>query len=142
MHCIADNALAVQVPYFPPLQSLADFTPDACRQLIAAASGWSLQQLQQPERGSDAGALQLHSVKSWVMSAQVAEEYTGWDDRVLLLGDAAHRCAAGVSCCELLATVLACTNSSSAGLSLLLPRPTPTCALLLAPGFRRQAALA
>jgi hypothetical protein len=85
-----------QVPYYPPLQSPADFTPAVCRQLIADAAGWPLAQLQQQPAaaGSAAGGqggLQLHSVKSWVMSAVVAEDYCAWGGRVMLAGDAAHR---------------------------------------------------
>jgi 2-polyprenyl-6-methoxyphenol hydroxylase-like FAD-dependent oxidoreductase len=83
-----------QVPYYPPLQSPADFTPEVCRQLIADAAGWPLAQLQQPAAaaaGPGQAGFQLHSVKSWVMSAVVAEDYCAWGGRVMLAGDAAHR---------------------------------------------------
>jgi 2-polyprenyl-6-methoxyphenol hydroxylase-like FAD-dependent oxidoreductase len=35
--------------------------------------------------------LQVHSIKDWVMSAEVADEYAAWGNRLLLAGDAAHR---------------------------------------------------
>jgi hypothetical protein len=31
-------------------------------------------------------------VRNWVMSAEVADAFAAWDNRVLLAGDAAHRC--------------------------------------------------
>jgi 2-polyprenyl-6-methoxyphenol hydroxylase-like FAD-dependent oxidoreductase len=34
---------------------------------------------------------QVHSIKDWVMSAEVADEYAAWGNRLLLAGDAAHR---------------------------------------------------
>jgi 2-polyprenyl-6-methoxyphenol hydroxylase-like FAD-dependent oxidoreductase len=37
------------------------------------------------------GGLQVHSIKDWVMSAEVADEYAAWGNRLLLAGDAAHR---------------------------------------------------
>lgn len=87
----------MQVPYFPPLQSPAQFTPSVCQQLIEAAAGFSQQQQQQvrvhaPQASQEAGGgPAVHSVKTWVMSAEVAEEYADWGDRLLLAGDAAHR---------------------------------------------------
>ncbi|WIA08637.1 hypothetical protein OEZ85_008065 [Tetradesmus obliquus] len=97
-HDLEQGEFVAQVPYYPPLQSPADFTPEVCRQLIADAAGWSLAQLQQPAAAAAAGAagpgqhgFQLHSVKSWAMSAVVAEDYCAWGSRVMLAGDAAHR---------------------------------------------------
>eukprot|EP00775_Hariotina_reticulata_P010552 gene10552-10712_t len=90
-HDLNSGEFVAQVPYFPPLQTLSDFTPQLCHQLIAAASGWSLQQLMQPTGPRHSPGLQLHSVKSWVMTAQVAADYSALGGQVLLLGDAAHR---------------------------------------------------
>lgn len=83
-----------QVPYYPPLQSPQQFTPDFCKQVIAAAAGWPVEKLQQDLAvgvASSSTGFHLHSVKSWVMSALVADEFEAWDSRLLLLGDAAHR---------------------------------------------------
>ena len=50
-----------QVPYFPPMQSLADFSDAACARLLGAAAGAPL---------SD---LHVRQVRPWTMHAQVAE---------------------------------------------------------------------
>lgn len=90
----------LQVPYFPPLQSPSQLTPELCQELIQAAAGFTTQQQQQVSAGaptvgaggvSAGGGLQVHTVKNWIMSAEVAEEYAAWGDRLLLAGDAAHR---------------------------------------------------
>lgn len=101
--CSVGVSVHVQVPYFPPLQSPAQFTPELCRDIIQAAAGFTQQQQQQQASSgvhgpvSTAGdACQVHSIKPWVMSAEVADEYTAWGNRLLLAGDAAHRCAASV----------------------------------------------
>lgn len=100
--CTGGVSVHVQVPYFPPLQSPAQFTPELCRDIIQAAAGFTQQQQQQARSGvhgpvSTAGdACQVHSIKPWVMSAEVADEYAAWSNRLLLAGDAAHRCAASM----------------------------------------------
>eukprot|EP00878_Enallax_costatus_P037940 GHUV01043048.1.p2 GENE.GHUV01043048.1~~GHUV01043048.1.p2 ORF type:complete len:127 (+),score=45.64 GHUV01043048.1:781-1161(+) len=105
--CVCVHSL--QVPYYPPLQSPADFTPEFCKQVIAAAAGWPLQQLLQNQAvsssavgsghtnssnnssSSTSSGFQLCSVKNWVMSTLVADEYAAWGNRVILVGDSAHR---------------------------------------------------
>lgn len=83
----------LQVPYYPPLQSPRHFTADVCKHIIAAAAGWPIDKLQldQVGRSGTSAGFQLHSVKNWVMSALVADEYLAWGSRVMLVGDAAHR---------------------------------------------------
>ena len=54
----------LQVPYFPPMQSLQEFTPQRCKQLMQIASG-----LETPLE------LTVKSVRTWAMSAQVAETF-------------------------------------------------------------------
>ena len=66
-----------QFPYFPPVQRLEDFTADDCRRRIRDALGQS-----------DL-AVDIHSVQSWAMTAQVADRYR--KGRTFLIGDAAHR---------------------------------------------------
>jgi 2,4-dichlorophenol 6-monooxygenase len=66
-----------QIPYFPPVQRLEDFTADDCRRRIRDAVG---------DREL---AVDIHSVQSWAMTAQVAERYR--KGRTFLIGDAAHR---------------------------------------------------
>ncbi len=66
-----------QIPYFPPVQRLEDFTADDCRRRIRDALG-------------DNGlAVDVHSVQSWAMTAQVANHYR--KGPTFLVGDAAHR---------------------------------------------------
>ena len=66
-----------QFPYFPPVQRLEDFTADDCRRRIRDAVG---------HRDL---AVDIHSVQSWAMTAQVANRYR--KGRIFLVGDAAHR---------------------------------------------------
>jgi 2,4-dichlorophenol 6-monooxygenase len=71
------NDFVFQFPYFPPVQRLEDFTAQDCRRKIRDALG-----------NSDL-AIDIHSVQSWAMTAQVADRYR--KGRVFLIGDAAHR---------------------------------------------------
>ena len=66
-----------QFPYFPPVQRLEDFTADDCRRRIRDAVG---------HRDL---AVDIYSVQSWAMTAQVANRYR--KGRTFLIGDAAHR---------------------------------------------------
>jgi 2-polyprenyl-6-methoxyphenol hydroxylase-like FAD-dependent oxidoreductase len=66
-----------QFPHFPPVQRLEDFTVDDCRRRIRDALGCS-----------DL-TVDIHSVQSWAMTAQVADKYR--KGRTFLVGDAAHR---------------------------------------------------
>ena len=66
-----------QFPYFPPVQRLEDFTADDCRRRIREAVG---------DRDL---VVEIHSVQSWAMTAQVADRYR--KGHTFLIGDAAHR---------------------------------------------------
>ena len=66
-----------QFPYFPPVQRLEDFTAEDCCRRIRNALGQ--QDL----------AVDIHSVQSWAMTAQVVDKYR--EGRTFLIGDAAHR---------------------------------------------------
>lgn len=66
-----------QIPYFPPVQQLEDFTAEECRRRIQEALG------------DRALRVDINSVQSWAMTAQVATHYRR--DRTFLVGDAAHR---------------------------------------------------
>ncbi|MDY6869393.1 MAG: FAD-dependent monooxygenase [Actinomycetota bacterium] len=69
--------LVFQTPYFPPLQSLLDFSTPVCRRRILEAIG------------DRSVSVEVKSVRSWAMTAQVAATYRS--GRVFLAGDAAHR---------------------------------------------------
>jgi 2,4-dichlorophenol 6-monooxygenase len=73
----APGDFVFQFPYFPPVQRLQDFTADDCRRRIRDAVG---------QRDL---AVDIHSVQSWAMTAQVVDRYR--DGRTFLIGDAAHR---------------------------------------------------
>lgn len=66
-----------QIPYFPPVQQLEDFTVDECRRRIHDALG------------DNTIDVAVHSIQTWAMTAQVASHYR--DGRTFLVGDAAHR---------------------------------------------------
>lgn len=75
-HNISEGEFVAQMPYFPPLQSAADFTEQACIDLVRRAAGDS------------SLPVKVLTVRPWAMSAAVAERYR--QGRVLLAGDAAH----------------------------------------------------
>ena len=69
--------LVIQIPYFPPFESVDDFPAAVCRSYIGDAIG-------------DADVdVEIKSIQSWAMHAQVAGHYR--IGRVFLAGDAAHR---------------------------------------------------
>lgn len=57
------NLNLCQVPIFPPLQSAADFDEAACVALVRAALG------------DPAARVSIAGVRTWTMSAQVAERF-------------------------------------------------------------------
>ena len=69
--------LVFQIPYFPPFESLDDFPAAICRRHIVDAIG------------DPAVDVDIKSIQSWAMHAQVATNYRV--GRVFLAGDAAHR---------------------------------------------------
>lgn len=65
------------LPYFGPWQRPEDFTAEVLKARISGALGF------------DAPDLEIDSISTWRMTAQVARSYR--DGRVFLVGDAAHR---------------------------------------------------
>ena len=67
--------------YMSPLgegtEDAEDFTPEDCRKRILRAIG------------NDEQEIEIETISTWVMSAQVAERFR--DERIFLAGDAAHR---------------------------------------------------
>eukprot|EP00742_Colponemidia_sp_Colp-10_P013278 GILJ01014991.1.p1 GENE.GILJ01014991.1~~GILJ01014991.1.p1 ORF type:complete len:640 (+),score=86.21 GILJ01014991.1:34-1953(+) len=78
-HGMAHGEWVLQMPYFPPHQTLDQFKARG----IAA-------KLIQIGVGSALPDLQVKSINSWTMSAQVAASYASANQRVFLVGDAAH----------------------------------------------------
>ncbi|EOA15760.1 hypothetical protein CARUB_v10006897mg [Capsella rubella] len=78
-HDLQQGEFVLQIPYYPPQQSLSDFSPEMCKMLIFNLVGHEL---------SD---LDVADIKPWVMHAEVAEKFMCCENRVILAGDAAHR---------------------------------------------------
>ena len=73
----APQDLVFQIPYFPPFETLGDVPAAVCRDHIHDAIG------------DTDGDVDIKSIQSWAMHAQVATSYRV--GRVFLAGDAAHR---------------------------------------------------
>ncbi|KAB5545192.1 hypothetical protein DKX38_013304 [Salix brachista] len=78
-HDLKQGEFVLQMPFYPPQQSLDDFSPETCKQLILKLVGQEL---------SD---IDVIDIKPWVMHAEVAEKFVSCDNRIILAGDAAHR---------------------------------------------------
>ncbi|XP_024008245.1 uncharacterized protein LOC18992343 isoform X2 [Eutrema salsugineum] len=78
-HDLLQGEFVLQIPYYPPQQSLSDFSPEMCKKLIFNLVGHEL---------SD---LDVADIKPWVMHAEVAEKFMCCENRVMLAGDATHR---------------------------------------------------
>ncbi|VVA92426.1 unnamed protein product [Arabis nemorensis] len=78
-HDLLQGEFVFQIPFYPPQQSLSDFSPEMCKMLIFKLVGKEL---------SD---LNVADIKPWVMHAEVAEKFLCYENRVILAGDAAHR---------------------------------------------------
>ena len=81
-----DREWVFMVGYDPTEESVDDYPPERCQRIVRAAIGG--------EAGADGGAgddlaIEILSVGSWHMSAQVAERMRSGS--VFLVGDAAHR---------------------------------------------------
>jgi hypothetical protein len=64
-----------QIPFFPPVQTLSDFSMSACHTLLESAAGIPLDDLA------------IHKVAQWSMHAQVAARFDvhAWNRHVALL---------------------------------------------------------
>lgn len=78
-HDLMQGEFVLQMPFYPPQQSLDDFSPETCKHLILKMVGQEL---------SD---IDVIDIKPWVMHAEVAEKFVSCDNRIILAGDAAHR---------------------------------------------------
>ncbi|WCJ38692.1 FAD/NAD(P)-binding oxidoreductase family protein [Euphorbia peplus] len=78
-HDLQQGEFILQVPFYPPQQSVSDFSPQICKKLILKLIGQELRDIEVME------------IKPWVMHAEVAEKFVTCDNRIILAGDAAHR---------------------------------------------------
>ncbi|XP_009411836.2 uncharacterized protein LOC103993475 isoform X2 [Musa acuminata AAA Group] len=78
-HDLDQGEFVLQIPYYSPQQKIEDFSFKVCEQIILKLVGWKLVDVQ------------VLDIKPWVMHAEVAEKYVSHNNRVILVGDAAHR---------------------------------------------------
>ncbi|BFI27883.1 hypothetical protein MPTK2_2g14360 [Marchantia polymorpha subsp. ruderalis] len=78
-HDLEVGEFIAQIPFYPPQQRFEDFNLKVCRDLIRDVAGM-------PNLEVD-----VRTIKQWVMHAQVADTFSGFDARVFLAGDSAHR---------------------------------------------------
>lgn len=72
---VQEGEFVAQLPYFPPLQSVDDFSPARCVALLQAAAGVAPGSL----------SMNIHSVRTWTMHAQVAARFkVGWGQPTVL----------------------------------------------------------
>jgi 2,4-dichlorophenol 6-monooxygenase len=72
-----DAEWVYMVPFDPLAESESDYSVKRCEALVKAAIG------------SDEFPVQIETISTWAMSAQIAERYR--EGRIVLAGDAAHR---------------------------------------------------
>lgn len=83
----------LQIPFFPPYQTIADFDPNYVRELVWAGLGVH------PSEGQGLGGynqsgddfnLDILSIRPWTMTSLVANQYLNDSKNMALVGDAAH----------------------------------------------------
>jgi len=72
-----DAEWVYMVAYDPDTEDASTYTPERCAGLVRRALA------------DDTAELEVRTISTWAMTAQVAERYR--EDRIFLLGDAAHR---------------------------------------------------
>jgi 2-polyprenyl-6-methoxyphenol hydroxylase-like FAD-dependent oxidoreductase len=85
-HDIKRGEFVLQVPFFPPIESIEDYKRDKakCMEIVKKAIF---------AKTSDVGSdIEIKNVNSWVMEAIVAQSYINkyGDPYAFLVGDAAH----------------------------------------------------
>ncbi|KAJ1396997.1 hypothetical protein SESBI_32170 [Sesbania bispinosa] len=78
-HDLREGEFVLQIPFYPPQQTIEDFSRKACKKLINKLVG------------REFGDVDVIDIKPWVMHAEVAERFICCGNRILLAGDAAHR---------------------------------------------------
>ena len=87
--CHSVGEYVFQVPFFPPYQSLEDFSEEQVRQMVHDAMG-----IESNDTAANAN-IKVVSVKAWTMSSLIAEQFVHISDggdggAGYLVGDAAH----------------------------------------------------
>ncbi|GAU41297.1 hypothetical protein TSUD_325110 [Trifolium subterraneum] len=78
-HDLRQGEFVLQIPFYPPQQTIEDFSSKACEKLISKLVG------------REFGDVDVIDIKPWIMHAEVAERFVSCGNRIILAGDAAHR---------------------------------------------------
>lgn len=78
-HDLRQGEFVLQIPFYPPQQTIEDFGPKACEKLISKLVGREFEDVD------------VIDIKPWIMHAEVAERFICCGNRIFLAGDAAHR---------------------------------------------------
>ena len=73
----------LQIPFFPPYQTMDDFSIDIVREMIWAGLGMDKNEKKECE-------FDVLSIRPWTMSSLVAQSYVNKSNNLVLVGDAAH----------------------------------------------------
>ncbi|KAL7460177.1 hypothetical protein ACHAXS_000639 [Conticribra weissflogii] len=82
----------LQIPFFPPFQTMDDFTEEKVREMIWAGLGIrpTYDNIPGITDAKNEYRLDVLSLRPWTMSSLVAQKYVNDSDTVVLAGDAAH----------------------------------------------------
>ncbi|KAL3767051.1 hypothetical protein ACHAWU_004549 [Discostella pseudostelligera] len=84
----------LQIPFFPPYQTMADFDANYVRELIWAGLGVHPQHGRngtgQTRHPDDTFNVDILSIRPWTMTSLVASQYLNDSKNMVLVGDAAH----------------------------------------------------
>ncbi|KAL6840352.1 hypothetical protein ACP4OV_030162 [Aristida adscensionis] len=78
-HDLENGEFVLQIPFYPPQQMFEDFSSKVCEKIIVKLVGW------------EPNDVEVLDIKPWAMHAEVAEKYISCNNRVILVGDAAHQ---------------------------------------------------
>ncbi|KAL7428840.1 hypothetical protein ACHAXM_001579, partial [Skeletonema potamos] len=73
----------LQVPFFPPYQTMDDFSIDKVRDMVWAGLGVDRHEANECD-------FDVLSIRPWTMSSLVAQSYVNKSNNMILVGDAAH----------------------------------------------------
>ncbi|XP_028772198.1 uncharacterized protein LOC114729368 isoform X2 [Neltuma alba] len=78
-HDLRQGEFVLQMPFYPPQQTIEDFSSKACEKLISKLVGQQLDDIN------------VIDIRPWIMHAEVAEKFISSGNQIFLAGDAAHR---------------------------------------------------
>jgi 2-polyprenyl-6-methoxyphenol hydroxylase-like FAD-dependent oxidoreductase len=83
----------LQIPFFPPYQTMSDFNPSYVRELVWAGLGVHPSEGQAGPDHTQFGNnfnVEILSIRPWTMTSLVADQYLNESKNMALIGDAAH----------------------------------------------------